>query len=187
MNVLLDRTESTNRKKDVVKVKIDGNNCYIVPKDAGEPLSKSDCIGELGPVGKDVVKVKIDGNNCYIVPKSAGEPLSKSDCIGELELKGRAYQIVILPQTPAQSAQPSATSYPIEKCPIGGDTVLGNAAARLTSRELQIAHLVAKGLLNKQIADQLDLSVYTISTHLRRIFTKLEVHNRTSLVLRLME
>ena len=52
----------------------------------------------------------------------------------------------------------------------------------LTNRELQIATLVARGKSNKQIAKQLQISKWTVSTHLRRIFIKLKVDNRAAMV-----
>ncbi len=54
----------------------------------------------------------------------------------------------------------------------------------LTLRELQIVILVADGLGNKQIADRLHISEWTVSTHLRRIFTKLQVDSRAAMVYR---
>lgn len=52
----------------------------------------------------------------------------------------------------------------------------------LTSRELQIATLVAQGLQNKQVAKKLHISEWTVSTHLRRIFAKLHVDSRAAMV-----
>lgn len=57
----------------------------------------------------------------------------------------------------------------------------------LSPREFEIVRLVSKGLQNKTIAHILDISPHTVSTHLRRIFAKLQVHNRTALAARLME
>ena len=54
----------------------------------------------------------------------------------------------------------------------------------LTERELQIATLVASGQANKQIAKQLRISEWTVSTHLRRIFIKLGVDSRAAMVYR---
>jgi DNA-binding NarL/FixJ family response regulator len=54
----------------------------------------------------------------------------------------------------------------------------------LTEREMQIATLVAMGRLNKQIADQLHISEWTVGTHLRRIFAKLCVDTRAAMVYR---
>jgi DNA-binding CsgD family transcriptional regulator len=55
-------------------------------------------------------------------------------------------------------------------------------AELLTERELQIATLVALGRPNKQIADRLNISEWTVSTHLRRIFAKLGVESRAAMV-----
>ncbi|MDJ0702689.1 MAG: helix-turn-helix transcriptional regulator [Leptolyngbyaceae cyanobacterium MO_188.B28] len=54
----------------------------------------------------------------------------------------------------------------------------------LTDRELQIAALVAQGRPNKQIAKQLHISEWTVATHLRRIFAKLNVDSRAAMVYR---
>jgi DNA-binding CsgD family transcriptional regulator len=54
----------------------------------------------------------------------------------------------------------------------------------LTDRELQVATLVAMGRPNKQIASQLHISEWTVSTHLRRIFLKLGVDSRAAMVYR---
>jgi len=59
-----------------------------------------------------------------------------------------------------------------------------NPLTLLTERELQIATLVASGQVNKQIAQQLRISEWTVSTHLRRIFVKLGVDSRAAMVYR---
>jgi DNA-binding NarL/FixJ family response regulator len=45
----------------------------------------------------------------------------------------------------------------------------------LSAQEMQIAHLVAEGLSNKEIRERLYLSPRTISSHLYRIFPKLDI------------
>lgn len=59
-----------------------------------------------------------------------------------------------------------------------------NAAELLTGRELQIAALIAQGLLNKQVADKLGISEWTVCAHLRRIYTKLGVTSRAAMAYR---
>ena len=53
---------------------------------------------------------------------------------------------------------------------------------RLTSREIEILHLVAAGCGNKQIADQLSVSVRTVETHRATIAKKLNVVNSVAAV-----
>ncbi|WP_100632506.1 LuxR C-terminal-related transcriptional regulator [Pseudomonas qingdaonensis] len=50
---------------------------------------------------------------------------------------------------------------------------------RLTPREDQILRLVAEGLGNREIAEQLNLSRYTVECHVKRIYRKLAVSSRT--------
>lgn len=57
----------------------------------------------------------------------------------------------------------------------------------LSPRELEIARMVAKGYANKKIASVLDISSWTVSSHLRRIYTKLDVTSRAAMVARLLE
>jgi DNA-binding NarL/FixJ family response regulator len=52
----------------------------------------------------------------------------------------------------------------------------------LTNREIQIIEEVSRGHRNKEIAATLDISEETVEVHLRNIFTKLEVHDRTAAV-----
>ena len=52
----------------------------------------------------------------------------------------------------------------------------------LTNREQQILELVATGLSNKEIADQISLSRYTVESHIKHIYRKLAVCTRTKAV-----
>ncbi|MEU4220027.1 AAA family ATPase [Actinoplanes sp. NPDC026623] len=55
------------------------------------------------------------------------------------------------------------------------------ARDRLTAQELQIAQMAAEGLTNRQIGERLYLSHRTVSSHLHRIFPKLEITSRSEL------
>lgn len=52
----------------------------------------------------------------------------------------------------------------------------------LSPREQEIARMVAKGYPNKTIAAVLEISTWTVGTHLRRMFAKLGVNSRAALV-----
>jgi len=57
-----------------------------------------------------------------------------------------------------------------------------NSDVVVTDRQYEILNLLAKGLLNKQIANELSISVNTVSAHLQDIFNRLHVKNRTAAV-----
>jgi LuxR family maltose regulon positive regulatory protein len=54
----------------------------------------------------------------------------------------------------------------------------------LSERETEILKLIAEGLTNPEIANRLFLSLHTVKTHTRNIYSKLDVHNRTEAVAR---
>ncbi|PTN13235.1 response regulator transcription factor [Nitrosomonas aestuarii] len=123
-----------------------------------------------------LISFKNNGKDCFILPRD----LSHADernlkqysgllLLGDFVLDGIFYRVVTKHQ------EISTNVAGLEEAFDPG------SAISLTERELQIATLVAKGFLNKQIAVKLSLSVYTVSTHLRRIFAKYGVHNRTAL------
>jgi len=60
---------------------------------------------------------------------------------------------------------------------------LGASSSALSTREEQVAGLVAAGLTNREIAEQLFISERTVHSHLSHIFTKLGLTSRTQLAL----
>lgn len=58
---------------------------------------------------------------------------------------------------------------------------------QLSPREQEIVRMVAKGHPNKVIADVLNISSWTVCTHLRRIFAKLGVGSRAAMVAQLLD
>lgn len=62
----------------------------------------------------------------------------------------------------------------------GLETIVSHMQSRdlLSPKEMEVAHLIADGLSNQEIATRLVLSVTTIKTHVSRILAKLQVDNR---------
>ena len=58
----------------------------------------------------------------------------------------------------------------------------GEKQTHLSPREEAVLNCLAKGLTYKQITDQLEISIDTIRTYLRRIYEKLHVQSRTEAV-----
>ena len=79
----------------------------------------------------------------------------------------------MLPEEAPQSAQTSATASlsALESAPY---------PAGLTAREVDVLRLLAQGLTNKQIAEQLVLSPKTVNSHLASIFRKTDVSTRAA-------
>jgi DNA-binding CsgD family transcriptional regulator len=57
----------------------------------------------------------------------------------------------------------------------------------LSPREQEIVRLVAEGLPNKCISAVLEISSWTVATHLRRVFAKLGVNSRAAMIAKLFE
>ncbi len=55
----------------------------------------------------------------------------------------------------------------------------------LTDREKEIVSLVSKGLSNKEIADNLFISIYTVKEHIKNVSKKMNVNSRTRIISKL--
>ena len=83
---------------------------------------------------------------------------------------------------PAEAPAPVRKQAP-QQAPFAPDT-LRQQTLGITARELEILHLVARGLSNREIATQLFVSENTVKTHCARAFDKLGAARRTQAVLR---
>lgn len=68
-----------------------------------------------------------------------------------------------------------------QKCIENGDGI-PMPEVKLTKREMEIARLTAQGKLNKEIADELGISVGTVSVHKNNLFRKLGIGNTIELM-----
>jgi LuxR family maltose regulon positive regulatory protein len=57
----------------------------------------------------------------------------------------------------------------------------------LSQRELEVLHLIAQGLSNREIGERLFIALDTVKGHNRRIYGKLRVQRRTEAVARARE
>jgi DNA-binding NarL/FixJ family response regulator len=103
--------------------------------------------------------IAVDSSN---LPKRHQNPMQHALAADEVVVGGRRFRLV-----------------PVDEIRIPQQW---SAASLLTGRELQIVALVAEGRVNKQIASDLHISEWTVSTHLRRIFSKLGVDTRAAMV-----
>ena len=62
------------------------------------------------------------------------------------------------------------------------DTAIADRLEKLTQREREVMQRVVAGKLNKQIADELDISMKTVEAHRARVMEKMEVRTLAELV-----
>ncbi len=62
---------------------------------------------------------------------------------------------------------------------------VADALSELTPQQFRVASMISQGLLNKQIAYELDVTEATVKAHVTEIFRKLGVHSRTQAALKL--
>lgn len=67
---------------------------------------------------------------------------------------------------------------------VPADLLLRHHASPLTSREQDVAALMARGLSDKEIAEKLSLQVSTVKVHVKSLLRKFEAANRTQFALR---
>ncbi|QSA97013.1 response regulator transcription factor [Methylococcus sp. EFPC2] len=106
---------------------------------------------------------ELEGKPCWVIAEATADPsldLSKFVAISRFEVGGRTLAVV----------------QRVDRA--------DNLALLLTARELQIATLVAMGCPNKQVADRLHISEWTVATYLRRIYAKLGVESRAAMTFR---
>ncbi len=63
-----------------------------------------------------------------------------------------------------------------------GDKAEGESGPELTCRQAEVLEFMSQGLVNKQIADRLGMTVNTVKVHVAAIFKALDVHNRTACI-----
>jgi DNA-binding CsgD family transcriptional regulator len=92
----------------------------------------------------------------------APEQTSSEEVIVDISVDGFRYLMVRMPQA-------------------------GASLVNLSPREQEIAHRVARGCSNKAIATSLNISRWTVGTHIRHIYAKFGVASRAAMVARLLE
>lgn len=78
---------------------------------------------------------------------------------------------------------------PIQRTAIVSEPIAEEPGARspLSPREREVAVLIAGGLSNRQIADELSISIATVERHVANIFNRIGVHSRSQVVVWVVE
>ncbi len=80
----------------------------------------------------------------------------------------------LLGPTIAQKVVRQFSAVPEEQTPLYDD---------LTPRELEVLKLIAEGLANREIAEELTISEKTVKNHINNIFSKLHINDRSQAIL----
>jgi DNA-binding NarL/FixJ family response regulator len=70
----------------------------------------------------------------------------------------------------------------IRRASVGGRHISADPVDRLTNRELQVLHLIGKGMSTRETARLLNVSMKTIESHRQRIKGKINLRNGTQLI-----
>jgi len=76
----------------------------------------------------------------------------------------------------------AVTSHMVNEYSLYKDIALKAGQEGLTARETDVLRLIAKGLTNQEVADALNISIYTIQSHRANIMRKLDLENRQQLM-----
>lgn len=125
---------------------------------------------ECSSVGSSVVSVDTAIRSLVELTESVS-PIGAPESRGE----GAAEEVLI-------DAEVDGARYLLVRMP-----KVNRLRVQLSPREQEIVRMVAKGHPNKVIADVLNISSWTVCTHLRRIFAKLGVGSRAAMVAQLLE
>jgi DNA-binding CsgD family transcriptional regulator/tetratricopeptide (TPR) repeat protein len=120
----------------------------------------------------------------YLAPaRQLGEDVVARNWAQGLELPARAaIELAITPRLPAPSALAQSPLTPPQLAP--QDPIPDQVCAGpLSTREQEIAMLVAKGRSNKEIAQELHISPATVARHIANIMRKLDYHTRTQIAM----
>ncbi len=88
----------------------------------------------------------------------------------------------LLERARSQRIEPHAVDRLLAAFPPTGARAVSDMLDALSEREIEVLELIAEGLTNQEIADQLYLSLHTVKVHARNIYSKLAVKNRTQAV-----
>jgi len=64
---------------------------------------------------------------------------------------------------------------------------MNTCTERLTTRESQILRLIASGCTYSQTAERLGISLHTVTTHIKNLYRKLDVHCAAGAVMRAVQ
>jgi DNA-binding NarL/FixJ family response regulator len=204
MAITVALVEDNEKVREGLKVLIDGSNGFRCKAAYG---SAEEAVKHLGGEKPDVVLMDIN------LPKMSGIECAEQLKLKFPDLQIMMLTVYQDDDKIFRSLVAGATGYILKKTPPaelltairslheGGSPMSDQIARRvveafqklgrsskpadnLSERENEILTFLARGFQDKEIADQLFLSIKTVHTHLRNIYQKLQVRSRTEAVVK---
>jgi two-component system NarL family response regulator len=121
---------------------------------------------DLAPVQADILKYVKAGANGFILKDA-----SLNDFL--ITIRAVSEGATILPPLLVDSLFSQIVDHAVRE----GKSKL-NEAVKMTKREREVIELLSKGLTNKEIAQKIHVSMYTVKSHIHNIMEKLALHTR---------
>ena len=161
-------------------------------------LNRPETLARIGAVAS-MVNERLDGSGYHRGLAGAAIPLS-----GRILAAACAYQAMIEPRShrPAHTAKAATDTLRAEvrSGRLASDAVEAvltaagqrrgrrpSGPAGLTTREIQVLVLIARGAANKQVARSLGITAKTAGTHIERIYSKIGASSRSTATLFAMQ
>jgi DNA-binding NarL/FixJ family response regulator len=135
---------------------------------------------EASPATNVIIMTASDDESALVAGVEAGAAgfLNKTEAVDEVlsAIRGAADgEVLIDPVLLSKALQQVARDREVRR---QAEQLLG----QLTERELEVLQLLAQGIRNDGIAEQLFISAQTVQTHVRNILAKLRVHSKLEAV-----
>lgn len=161
------RARETRPDVVLVDLGLRSENCLRLVATLAEELPRTKVIGMgLIPSQQDIIEFVEAGAAGFILKEATIE-----EVFGAIRAVARGLRVLPPPLTE------SLFSHVIEQALKKGEGVL-REAVRMTKREREIIVFIAEGMSNKAIAQRLNLSTYTVKSHVHNILEKMALHSR---------
>jgi DNA-binding NarL/FixJ family response regulator len=127
---------------------------------------------DLVPIQEDIMRFVEAGVSGFILKDATVSEFTKT-------LRLVAAGEKVLPPTMAGSLFSQIVDYGVKE--LGPSVVV--QSVKMTKREREIVELIAEGLANKEIAFKLNLSIYTVKSHVHNILEKMALNTRVQIAI----
>jgi len=169
---------------EVVGVAEDGNIAVMLQRDLAPDVTLMDLqMPNLDGVGA-IKAIKLEQESAQILVLTTYD--SDADILRAVEAGATGYLLKDTPREDLFKAIRAAASGESVLAPSVASRLMTRMRApaeeNLSTREIEVLELVAKGYSNKEVGKALHISTATVKTHLIHIYNKLDVDDRTAAV-----